>query len=357
MKIAFFTPRSVAPLHPRLVILNEYFRKKGLSPTFINKSDHQNSVWVRINWISFWYFDLYAIYRCKALLRHYDLVVITDLRYLPLARFARKLNKHVIYETIDHNVYLRFYQLQRRMKFMNILKPLFISFFSKAEKYYALKYCDEIIVNSDSLKTYFNNHAHTIYYYSPFEKLKTENQHTNPTALLYLGAFSYDKGAEDILEIQKRLKLPLFIYGKLADRGLEKSVSDAPDVVYTPNLPVDELERQLSNLFEKYFLMGFSLIASVHYSYEVQEANKDIDYLALGIPLVGNYRQTTREKIEAGCGIFIDDKFLADKITDPAIKYSMKERCKNYYNKKYASSLFTKKLDGVFEKYIRRSER
>jgi glycosyltransferase involved in cell wall biosynthesis len=51
-----------------------------------------------------------------------------------------------------------------------------------------------------------------------------------------------------------------------------------------------------------------SVIHPENESYLLQEANKDIDYIALGIPFIGNDRPPTLEKIKRGVGVLINDK-------------------------------------------------
>lgn len=351
MKVAFFTPRSIEPLHPRLVIFNNYFNSKGIKAAFINKSDNQGSFRSRINWISLWFFDLYAILRCKPLLKEFDIIFVTDLKYLPLSRAAKKMNKVVIYDTIDHNVHLRFYQLQHKIRSIQIFKNLIIGIFKKIEIFYASKYCDIILVNSDSLKTYFGNSARTLYYYSPFESIRKENASSNPAALLYVGIFSNEKGANRILEIQHKLNIPLFVYGKVGSAILKERLLHTTNVFYTPNISMSELRNHIIELLDKYFLFGLSLIHPAHYSYEVQEANKDIDYLALGVPLIGNYRLTTKEKIDAGCGLYFDDTKLPEKVNNVHLRKTLSTNCKNYYARKYASPLFYHTMESVFKNY------
>src|SRR5690606_1837105 len=115
MRIGFFTPRPIEPLHPRLLLFQRYFLNKGYTVSFINGSDYRAGLYTRLNWLSLYYFDLIAINRCKARIAEFDIVFVTDLRYLPLVKYAKRAGKTVIYETIDHNVYLRFFLLQKKI--------------------------------------------------------------------------------------------------------------------------------------------------------------------------------------------------------------------------------------------------
>jgi hypothetical protein len=351
MKIAVFTPRSIEPLHPRLLLFKEYFSSKGISIDFINRSNYE-AIGARINWLTLWFFDIYAIYKSKPFVKGYDIIFITDLRYLPLAKHAKRLNKVVIYDTIDHNVFLRFYSLEKKIKVIKFFKRFITSALTRAEKYYAKNYCNDVLVNSDSLFHYFERSATILYYSSPLELLSTNNNPINPIALLYLGAFSKEKGAVEIIELQQKMKIPLFIFGDIGDRGVHVSIQNNPLITHTSKISIDTLLNKLKELFKKYYLVGFSLIQPAHFSYEVQEANKDIDYLAMGIPIIGNNRKPTQEKIDAGCGLSISDPNLIQKINTQTLRESMTEICLVYYSKRYSSEHFTKNLDSVMNKYL-----
>lgn len=347
MKVAFFTPRKINPLHPRLVAFNRYFKLNGMQVDFINASDYKPNLISKLNWLSLWFFDFHAVQLCRPSIQNFDIVFVTDMKYLPLVKYARKLNKIVIYDTIDHNVYLRFYQLENKIKVLKPFKNIIIPFFKKVEKHYAFEYCHSILVNSLALRAYFNNRANVLFYNSPFEEIHHNNHADRPTALLYLGVFSPEKGAHEIIKIQQRLDIPLFIYGDISSPHLQKEIAKKSNIHHTEKISVDTLKTELTKLLSQYYLAGFSLIKPAHYSYEVQEANKDIDYLALGIPLIGNERLTTKEKIEAGCGIFYDDMRLNEKINNPVTKLSMALTCRTYYNQNYHSKLFNQALDVV----------
>ncbi|MEO7989847.1 MAG: hypothetical protein ABI663_09915 [Chryseolinea sp.] len=352
MKVAFFTPRSIRPLHPRLVSFEAYFKKRCIEVEFINASDYAPNLMSRINWICFWFFDLYAINRCKPFVKNFDIVFINDMKYLPLARYAKRLNKVVLYDTIDHNVYLRFYQLEQKIKIVHPFKSIITSIFKKLEYHFAFRYCDEILVNSSSLQRYFHNKAHVLFYSSPFEKIQEVNASTKPMALLYLGIFSPEKGAREIIALQKKLNLPIFIYGDVSEPVLLQEIKELKDVSYTSKLSVSDLEQELKKLLLDYYLVGFSLIKPAHYSYEVQEANKDIDYLALGIPLIGNYRLPTKEKIDAGCGLFFDDTHLPEKLKDSKTRERLTQTSKIYYQQHYANHLFADAMEKIMSTYL-----
>lgn len=351
-RIAFFTPRSITPLHPRLLQFYRYFEARGYQVSLVNESGYKPGLYTRLNWLSLYYFDLIAIKRCRKHIKDFDLVFVTDLRYLPLVKYAKNAGKKVIYETIDHNVYLRYYLLEKKLPAAAILKWFFVPLFKKIEKYYAFNYCDEILVNSEGLNDYFNHRARTLYYYSPFESLQGSNTAQHPPAMVYLGAFTPEKGANEIIELSGRLNVPLFVYGDVTDPGIEAAIRQSRNITYTSKVSSADLKEELIKLLNKHYLFGCSLIFPLHTSYEIQEANKDIDYLAMGIPIIGNYRVTTAEKIRAGCGLFFNDEKLELKMTDVAMRERMSSACKEYYARKYSSAIFDGQLETILHKYL-----
>ena len=140
-----------------------------------------------------------------------------------------------------------------------------------------------------------------------------------------------------------------FIYGDTSEDILTR-VSMLSNVFYHERVSSQELFLELNTLFKKYCLVGFSMIHNVHYSYATQEANKDIDYLAMGIPLIANYRKPTAEKIDAGCGVYIEyEKSIERLLNDKEYYTSVSKQCISYYNKFYAQDIFEKKLLEVVE--------
>lgn len=352
MKIGIFTPRSIAPLHPRLAAFKEYFSARGIQADIINESGYTNKVSSRINWLALWFFDLYAVKRCTPKLRDYEIILVTDLKYLPLVKHAKRLGKTVFYDTIDHNVFLRLYQLERKLPIVKLFRKHIVKRFTELERKYAFQNCDEIFVNSESLRQYFDNRALTLFYSSPFENMNISNDPENPPALLYLGSFTSEKGAHEILGIQKKLNLPLFVFGDVYEPKLINELKTNSLAYHSLRISAQELYPKLKELLQKHYLFGFSLIKPAHYSYEVQEANKDIDYLAMGIPLIGNYRLPTKLKIEAGCGVFFDDRNFRGRIMIPDSRVRLTECCRKFYAEHFASRHFSATLDGILGNYV-----
>jgi glycosyltransferase involved in cell wall biosynthesis len=348
MKIGIFTSRSTTPMHPRLEAFTEYFRMRGIDYDIIPL--HNHFFFSRLNWLYLHFFDFWSVLRNMRKLRFYDIIFIQDLKYLPLARFAKLKKKKVIYEALDNNVYLREYNLEKRFPVFSHFRESIIRSYIRREKNLALRYCDIIIVNSKALKEYFNNMAHILFYYSSFESIDIVNNGNNIPALLYLGTFSHEKGAGELIELQKKLDLDLFIYGTVSDHDLQKEVDGSKKIHHTERISHDKLWDELKNLLLKYFLFGASLINPVNYSYATQEANKDIDYLSLGIPLIGNHRKPTEEKILSGCGVFIEkEDDLQNLLSDENFRTTLSNSCRKYYFMNYSKEKFLKGLERILE--------
>jgi len=355
MKIGIFTGRVLDPLHPRIVSYMEFFEKRGLSCQLVPPV--KNRILSRINWLSLHFFDLYSVYYQRKKVSLFDIVIIQDLKYLPLSRYAKELNKTVIYETLDNNVSLRAYQLFKKLTFLKPFEKSIISAFTRKEKKYASHFCDKIIVNSKALVKYFDGRADLIYYSSSFETIGIRNNVKLNPALLYLGEFSYDKGASEIIELQNKLGIKLFIFGTIRADSLSEVVMVNKMIHHVYRLSHEELSLKIEDLFKNYFLIGTSMVKPVHFSYATQEANKEIDYLAMGIPIIGNHRQPTEEKIVAGCGIFIeDDKGCGEIMSDEGFRDKLTKNCKDYYSMYYSYDHFTKAMVDAFSPFLDKKE-
>ncbi len=347
MKIGIFTFCSTNPMHPRTLALETVLKENGHHVEIFNFSENIPDHKKKINRLVFWYFDLYAVNLAKSKLKDFDTIIVQDMKYLPLVKHAKQLGKQVIYDTLDNNVELHYYRLSQKSPILRSLlftKPLF----AFIEKRMASKYTNSTIVNSKALRQYFNNKADVIYYSSPFENIGTENNHSFPPAILYLGAFTKEKGAHEILEISAKQQIPLHIFGDVHDTEIKSKIDRSQQIFHTKRISPKELESKLEALMKKYFLIGTSLIKPVHKSYATQEANKDIDYLAMGIPLIGNHRLPTEEKILEGCGVFHNDNIQIEKlIKDKEYSKQVSLRCKLYYSQNYSTAIFTEKLTKI----------
>lgn len=346
------TPYSFNPLHPRLEYVEKYLIKHGYDVKKYNLKC-KNRVINKLNWLTLTFFQIPSFFKAIKYLWKYKkeikIVYIQDLQYLPIAMIAKVFKKKVIYDTLDNNVELNFYHLSNRFKMFQKLSFIkeTISFIEKKITKY---FCDKIIVNSKALATYFEpNQTNLLYYTSPFEK-KTEMNSNNEIAFLYLGGFWKMKGSEIILDFIEKHNKKLFIFGMLNKK--EKDIVDRIKlldnlglVIYVDRLSSEALENKLSELVKTYKLIGFSLTQEVNLSNATQEINKDIDYLAMGIPIVGNHRKPTEEKIEAGCGVFIDNSEDVEKLlSDETFYAEVSDNCIAYYHQNYAQDIFEKKL-------------
>jgi len=352
MKIGIFTPRTLVPMHPRLAAFTEYFREKGFSYDLVPAQKH--FLFSRLNWKSLFFFDDYSVLKNRKKIKDYDMILINDLKYLPIARFGKDLKKPVIYETIDNNVSLRAYSLRKKIPFTGLFMNRITSHFSSKEIDYAMNCCERIIVNSKALQEYFSNKADLVYYYSPFEDTGIHNDSNNKPGILYLGEFSEEKGAEDVLKLRENMKIPLFIFGNVRSEIIRNSIVKNRDVKHFGKLDLTDLTIRIRGLSEKYFLLGASFIKPVHQSYATQEANKDIDYLSLGIPIIGNHRKPTEEKIMSGCGVFAEDEpGLKRLLTDAEFRKELSANCHQYYLRHYTKKNFQECLERVFGKYVK----
>jgi len=302
----------------------------------------------RINYLSLYYFDLVNNRKLRKRLKDYNAIMIKDLQFLPLAKVAKKMGKFVVYETLDFNPQLRYYGLSSRFTWMNKM-PGIKEKAEQIEKQYVEKYVDQVIVNSDALKEHFGEKAIVNYYSSPFENIEARNKADRPVALLYLGHFSSEKGGDEMLDFQQKCKLPFYIFGGIEQMNLQKRIENIKEIKHFERLPADELSRELEMVMNNYYLFGFSLIRSANESYAVQNANKDIDYLSMGIPLIGNHRKTTEEIVQQGCGFFMEDAEQIIKLGQEQ-KQELSKICLQFYQNTFSNNQFAKNLLRAFDK-------
>ncbi len=344
--ILILTPYSMNPLHPRLEYIEKYLTRHGYIVNKYNLNS-KNKFFKKLNFLSLGFFQISAFFKSISVIKKHakeiEIVFIQDLQYLHISIVAKIFKKKVIYETLDNNVSLKFYYLSNKLNFL--CKLAFIkAAFSNIEKFFSKFFCDAIIVNSNALVDYFAPiKTNLIFYTSPFE-INLKKICNNKIAFLYLGAFTKDKGADEILSFIKKYNYNIFIYGDASD-VLLKEIYKLSNAQFKSRMSSNMLYEELEQLLCKYKLLGFSLIHSVHYSYESQEANKDIDYLSMGIPIIANHRKPTADKIKSGCGVFIDDLCNVEKIlTDNNFYQKLSINCTNYYKTHYSQEIFEKKL-------------
>lgn len=348
--VAFITAFSTNTIHPRIATESAILREAGYKVSVLSYNEKPKGLNKLYNLAWLYYFKKHVYRKIYPELHQYDIIVIYDFSLLPLIDKIDFSRTKVIYETIDNNVFLGFYEIASRLGFLKPFKNRITGTYAATEKKLAAK-ANAVIVNSKALQDYFSPLPATLNFYtSPFENLyKEQARPAGSSALLYLGIFKKDKGALEILELCGKHQVKLFIYGDIKEKDILDRVSSNPLISWVPRINPDELHAELSRLQEHYRLLGTSIVLPIHESYATQEANKDQDYLALGIPIIGNDRKPTLEKINAGCGVlYTNDQEVRSLISNPDVYTAISKNCRSYYMKHYAYSLFREKLLSVF---------
>ncbi|UZE95156.1 glycosyltransferase family protein [Alkalimarinus alittae] len=345
--IGIFTPYSLTPYHPRLESIITALDKADYEVS-LHQSPIKASILKKLlNLLVLNFVDLYSVLNLAKKTKQVDVVFIQSFRYLPLAIFARYYKKKVIYETLDNNIHLWFYYLVKQFPFLQKL-PLAINTFENFEKKLVFRFTDKVIVNSAALMNYFGHRASLIYYTSPLENICQKISTERPTCLIYIGWFCEMKGAYTMIKLAKQLKLRLIVYGRITEEKVKGAASSEPLVTVYGHLSSTDLKKELPLLFSKYNAVGLSLTNSVNHSNATQEINKDIDYMALGIPIIGNSRGPTAEKINNGCGLFYEDLLESHTLiedTDRLSKISKQEI--KLYNQRYSTEQFEDQINRV----------
>lgn len=275
----------------------------------------------------------------------YDLFIFYDLlTFIFLLPLIIGHKQKFIYEVLDSFPHYYSYKLSKN----KILNKLIVSFLLKVEHFFAKYFVIKVIVNSYALFERFQvlgGKVILLNYSSPFEAAGFYNNPKNKNAFLYIGLFSKDKGADEVLEMSKRHPDNKFYI--IGDLVCCFDKCDYPNVICEGRLAPDMLLERIKNIGENNFIWGISLIQSMNYSYAIQEANKDIDYLALGIPILGNKREATYKKIREGAGVLLMDFERVFVSSNQKKQYS--DNAKHIYYKYYSSILFSKSLLDVVE--------
>lgn len=347
MKAGIFTPYSLDPIHPRTEMYLSFFKEAGMEAS-VEQVNLQPAGFLSLLSKAFLnVFDFQAVDQLRGAVKKYDCLLIQDLRYLPLAVTGRRQGKLTVYETLDNSVFIRVHN-QKRNVFYPVIK-LLTPMFCMAERWLARSFTDHVIVNSSALVSHFRNRAQLIYYASPFESASIVNNFSKKPVLLYLGAVSADKGIHEVLSLTSAYGIRTFIFGDCADEKIAETLESNELITWKKRMNSEMLKQELKKITEEFFLIGLSLIKPVHYSYATQEANKEIDYLSMGIPFIGNHRLTTKEKIVAGCGVFIDDHdAVSNLINNPDDRKKKSADCRNYYNRYFSVEQFKVKLKSIF---------
>ena len=348
-RVGIFTTNSVEKIHPRIEMQVEILKRKGYEVDVLRSTTKRESFIDELrNWFSLKFFKKGFITQNSRKIQAYDIVHVYDYQLLPLAKKAKKAGKKVVYETLDDMVHLHFYALQKKIVFLKLFKNIIIRRHAKYEREIAGLYCDAVIVNSRNLLENFDK-ATLIYYASPLEGIHVPPFDSNKkTAFLYLGKLTESKGAT-IYEalINKHGKEMLFL-GKPYDTTARKLV-EHQSVTSLGNLDALGLNQKLSELMTEYNLIGLSIIIPENKSYALQEANKDIDYLAMGMPFIGNSRVPTYEKIKDGAGVlYSEDNAVSQLCSNEREFYSnCGKKCIELYAN-YSQSKFEEKLVKIY---------
>ena len=340
------------PPHPRIAMEREILNGAGHEATVYHASRRKpKGLLSRLLYyltLSFFRWDLVSEFRRRA--PECSTALIYDLALLPLAKHFHQKGIRVIYETIDDNSELIPYSLATQYPFLRPILPWVKRRLKKWENAQVEKYCDAFLINSDNLRYIHPRKAVVNYYASPFENVNLEMPTEASPAFLYLGIISEEKGFDAMLGFWGKYNIPFYLFGNFAPANLQERIRHKPGIHHVPRLASGELREQLLLLAGQHRLLGFSLIKSVNESYAFQEANKDIDYMALGIPFIGNRRGSTKEKIEAGCGVFDDDpEAITRLLDDPAFYENIRTSARLLYDQKYAAVHFAEILRRVVE--------
>jgi len=344
-RISIITAFPITIPHPRVETERKILAEAGYEVKVMSFPRHPGMVERIVNYTSLNFFKRHIYHEILKSIRDEDIIILYDFQLLPLVRRIKKRNIKVIYETIDNMVHLNYHFLARSLPFIRPAKRIILSRYSDIERKLASEAAG-IIVNSKALTNYFQPVTTSlIYYCSPFESENRSVNFGSAPALLYLGLFSSDKGSRETLTLQSKLGIPLFILGDIKEKELISEVLQIPGVVWEPRQTPEMLGIRLKELRAEYRLMGVSIIQPVHYSYATQEANKDQDYLAMGIPIAGNTRMPTYEKIQAGCGVQYTEIEEIKKMAGDTEKYDKtSQMCLRYYDQNYSRQLFREKL-------------
>lgn len=331
MKVSFFTCNSFDKIHPRIEMQKRILEDEGYDVSIVRASlPKEKGLRGLLNMKHLKYFRWGAIKEFKEKLDSCDIAHVYDFQLLPLAKYAKRKGKKVIYETLDDNVFLHFYELEKRIPFLSSFKSLITNFFAKKEREFSVRYCDRVIVNSSNLLSKFNKEqASLIYYASNLKFTNHEFDSSKEVSFVYVGKMTVDKGAAVYNQLIKDYNKKLIFYGHFGDEDSSRILQSNPLVEQRGNKDVEGLIKSLKTDVNDYNLIGLSIIFPVNESYRLQEANKDIDYITMSVPFIGNTRPPTLEKINKGFGILHTDKESIE---------SLISNKNNLYNKIVANS-------------------
>lgn len=308
-RVSIFTTNSVEKLHPRIEMEVEILKRKGFNVNIVRSTERREGfLWEIVNLVTLKYFKWRAIYRFKKKLDACDIAHIYDLQLLPLAKKAFKKNKYVIYETLDDNVHLNFFAVSEKLKFLKPFRRIVTERMAEFERRFTSSYCAKVIVNSPNLIIKFSaEKVSYIPYSSPLEGVIAEKySNEKETVFLYLGKLTEGKGSRIYKELIDQHNKKLIFFGKAYDSFSIDFIKNEPRVKQMGNMSAEELRFALRKVFNQYNPIGLSIILPENESYKWQEANKDIDYITMRVPFIGNDRPPTLEKIKKGVGVLFN---------------------------------------------------
>ncbi len=354
-RVVIFTTNSVEKLHPRIEMEAEILKLNGFSVRIIKTTERSEGFfWELINVFTLKYFKWRAINQFKKELDFCDVAHIYDLQLLPLVKKAYKKNKFVIYETLDDSVHLIFFALAQRIKGLTAFKKIVTGAMASYERKISNRYCSKVIVNSPNLISKFDSEK-VVYipYSSPLEGLRAQKfSNQKETVFLYLGKLTEGKGARIYKDLLARFQKKLIFFGNTQDTFSKVFTAEDDRVIHIGNLTSVQLKSAIAEVLLKYNVIGLSIIFPENESYQWQEANKDIDYITMGIPFIGNDRPPTLEKINKGVGVLYNDYNNVNKLqtNEGELYNSCSNKC-HELAENYRFEKFKKEFLLVYGKY------
>lgn len=349
--IYFFTIFKKAPLHPRLEMQLQWLKEQGWQTTCFF-GDEPQGIWYKwLNKLTWKLVRWDLIQRNRKKIQPGSVVHIYDFTLLRLAKYAKRKGCTVVYETLDDNVYLHLFSIRGKGSFFRWIAPLLERKLVAWEKHYCDHYCDHVIINSPNLAKIAPGKAKLIYYASPFEGFSIPAYEAQKeTVLLYLGKLTTSKGAAIYQDLVKQTGLNMHFFGEAKDRFSKQWITEDERVVHHGNKNSAELNAALADLAKRFNLVGLSIIIPDNESYALQEANKDIDYLCIGLPFIGNERKPTKEKIDAGAGVLYTDAVAIQRLINNENGWydQMSKRQKELYSEQYSKTIFFERFATVY---------
>lgn len=352
MTVKIFTCNSFEKVHPRIQMQEQILKANGYKVKIIKAPTRKDPKFQDLlNLFSLKYFRKGAIKYFASQIEENDIVHIYDFQLLPLAKIAKKKKCRVIYETLDDNVHLHFYALQKLIPGLSFFENAITRTYAKKEYNLSNTYCDAVIVNSSNLIDKFNKEkVHLIYYASNLTVVNKKYNPNKEVRFVYMGKLTKDKGAIEYSMLINQFNIPLIFYGHFGDSESKTALGKNELVRVMGNMDIQKLNQHLEDDINNYNLIGLSIIHPINESYRMQEANKDIDYITINIPFIGNDRPPTLAKIDMGCGVLNSNNELIPKLISNKDNFydSITEKDKEIV-KEFSRESFAKKLISVYK--------